>query len=165
VTAEKFPHEPFDPIPNHRVAYFATDGNAQPSLPQLITFANNDEIGGVNLPTVSRESQKFGSLSQAGRFRKVFLNFLGHPRLLSAGSLRRHNDRQLLPPFCSPSLEYFAPTGRVHTRKEAVCPFSPHVARLIGSFHAKLLPWIGHAIKFLFESQSPGLVNLPDFRL
>jgi hypothetical protein len=25
---EKFPHEPFDPIPNHRVAYFATDGNA-----------------------------------------------------------------------------------------------------------------------------------------
>jgi hypothetical protein len=76
---EKFPHEPFDPIPNHRVAYFAADGNTEPSLPQIISFANNDEIGGMNLPTVSRESQKFGSLSQAGRFRKVFLTSRRHP--------------------------------------------------------------------------------------
>jgi|ERR671931_2708888 hypothetical protein len=60
---KKFPHEPFDPIPNDRVAHFAADCDAQPGLADIIGFTDNDEIGGVNLFTGSRESQEFGPFS------------------------------------------------------------------------------------------------------
>jgi hypothetical protein len=63
VAPKKFPHEPFDPIPDDRVAHFAADCDAQPGLADIIGFADNDEIGGVNLFTGSRESQEFGSFS------------------------------------------------------------------------------------------------------
>ena len=49
MATKKFAHEPFDPIPNDRVAHFAADCDAQPGLPHVIRFADNDEIGGVDL--------------------------------------------------------------------------------------------------------------------
>jgi hypothetical protein len=114
-TAEKLPHKPFDPISNHRVAHLATDRDPQPSLPHIIGFGDNDEIGRVGFPAASREPRKFGSFSQAGRFRKDFLTARGHPRLLGAGSFRRYDNRQSLTSFGPTPLEDFTPTGGFHT--------------------------------------------------
>ena len=41
VATKKFAHD--------RVAHFAADCDAQPGLPHVIRFADNDEIGGVDL--------------------------------------------------------------------------------------------------------------------
>jgi hypothetical protein len=53
MTAKKLAQGSFDAIAFHRVAHFATDGDAQSSFVTVIRSAKDNEVSGVNLPAGS----------------------------------------------------------------------------------------------------------------
>ena len=61
--AEKLPDQPLDAVALHRVAHLAADGNPQPRFALAAGFADNQKIGGVNLPATARDSEKLVALS------------------------------------------------------------------------------------------------------
>ena len=140
-TAEKLSHQPLDPVPHYGIAHFATNRDPQSGFSAIIIFADNDEIGGVDLLAGSRQSQELRSFSQAGRFRKSLPALSRHSWLLSAGPFRRHGDRQLFASFGPAPLKHFTPAGGFHAGKKTMRPFSSYVARLIGSFHRSMTPF------------------------
>src|SRR5947199_340781 len=74
--AEKLPHKPFDPIPNHRVALLPPDRDPQPRLPHLIRSGDNDDIGLDRLPPASPEPGALAQLSHAVRSLNASKGFL-----------------------------------------------------------------------------------------
>jgi hypothetical protein len=74
----------------------------------------------------------FGSLSSPG----------DTPAVLGTRSLRRHGDGQPLAPFRPPPLLDLPPAGRSHPCQKTVRSLAPHVARLIGSLHKIISPFL-----------------------
>ena len=70
--AEKLTHKALDLISHHGITHLAANGDPQSGFSALIVFANDDEVGRVNLLAGSRQSQELRSFSQAGRFRECF---------------------------------------------------------------------------------------------
>ena len=136
-TAEKFSHQPLDPVPHHGIAHFTANGDPQSGFSAVIVFADNDKIGGVALLAASRQSQELRSSSQAGRFWKSLRALNRHSWALRTRSLRRNGDGQLPASFGPAPFKHLTAAGGCHAGKKPMCPLSSYVARLIGSFHRK----------------------------
>jgi hypothetical protein len=100
----------------------------------IVGLADNDKILGMDLVTGSRQSQKFGSFSQAGRFRERLFTLQGLPPRLCARPFGRHRHRQFFTPFGAAPFDHVAPSGSLHASEKAMGALSADIARLIGSF-------------------------------
>ena len=136
-TTEKLSHQSLEPVPHYGIAHFTANRDSQSGFSAVITFADNDEIGGVALLAAARQSQELRSFSQAGRFGKSLRPLNRHSWLLGARSLRRDSDSQLPASFGPAPLKHFTTAGGCHAGKKTMRPFSSYVTGLISSFHRK----------------------------
>ena len=114
--------------------------------------------------TVTRESLKLDSFSQAGCFWKTLPALQRHFYFLCAGPFWRHRDREFFSSFSPASSEHVTPTRGRHTGKKTVSPFSSYIARLIGSFHRNVTPLGRCRAEAVFQPHTTDDVNLADFR-
>jgi hypothetical protein len=49
IAAKKFSQESFDPVANNGLTYACADSDAEPAFSLVVWFADNKEVGSVNL--------------------------------------------------------------------------------------------------------------------
>ena len=140
IPAEAFSEKPLYSVTDNRIPHLRTNGYAKPGLSSFIRLSDNQEMGGIDFFSPTRQVEKLWPFSQTRLLGKRRPAPRQHPPLLRASSLRRHPDRQPLSPLGPSSFQYLTPPRGFHPNEKAVGPFTSDIAGLVGSFHRTSTP-------------------------
>jgi len=132
---EKFPYQPFDPIANHGVPYFATDRHAKPTGPAiLMLFDKNKKMGRMYLAP---------HLLTLQEILPIFKSVCGGKYLPARCHLQlrlfaRNGCRQVLATLGTTATNNRLSVLALHPLAETVGSLATDTTRLIGAFHSYL---------------------------
>ena len=140
LAAKQLSQQSLEAVPYHRVADLGADGNPQSALTCPTRLTKKNEMRGMNLPAPAEQIQKLGAFGETGGFR-IGLRVQKHPSTdLCVRPFRWNCDGQSFAPFGSSALQDFLPARRCHPFEKTVRPLASQITRLVGSFHAIVLP-------------------------